>query len=118
MTLAGDLTIAPIWHSDNDDDEIFIPSSVPRGTDLVTRINQLDIQGGNLITAGYFPAAQPNRLEIKTLSGQGTFEITTQLVDGWEILLMSVNMPPGISVFASMIPAKNQQKSPAWMWFT
>lgn len=79
LNLAGKLYIGPMWMGSNGG--IFAATPSVKGPDLVTKINNLVMQGGNVTLDAYSPAAQPNRLEINNLSGQGTFKISTQLAD-------------------------------------
>lgn len=88
LRLAGELQIAPVWHvpdgyDEDSDESIFAPTPDKSGKPLITTIQTLEMQGGQIITAPYYPAAQPNRVEIGNLSGQGDFLLTTELANGW-----------------------------------
>ncbi|OBU09339.1 autotransporter outer membrane beta-barrel domain-containing protein [Morganella psychrotolerans] len=79
--LIGDLDIQSDW-SGQPENNIAPTPSVP-GPAFVTTIDKLEMAGGRLGMTTYQPAAQANRLEIKNLSGQGDFYISTQLADSW-----------------------------------
>ncbi|WP_413484764.1 autotransporter outer membrane beta-barrel domain-containing protein [Morganella psychrotolerans] len=79
--LIGDLDIQSDW-SGQPENNIAPTPSVP-GPAFVTTIDKLEMAGGRLGMTTYQPAAQANRLEIKNLSGQGDFYISTQLAHSW-----------------------------------
>lgn len=81
VELSGVLEIGPAW-SGHADEEDFAPMPKTLGPALVTTIQNLNMKDGMLSLDIYSPAAQANRLDIDTLSGQGEFYITTQLADG------------------------------------
>lgn len=88
LRLAGELQIAPVWHvpdgyDEDSDESIFAPTPDKSGKPLITTIQTLEMQGGQIITVPYYPAAQPNRVEIGNLSGQGDFLLATELANGW-----------------------------------
>lgn len=88
LRLAGELQVAPVWHvpdgyDDDADESIFAKTPDRPSQPLVTTIHTLEMQGGQLITVPYYPAAQPNRIEIDTLSGHGDFMLATELANGW-----------------------------------
>ncbi|AKJ43447.1 autotransporter outer membrane beta-barrel domain-containing protein [Pragia fontium] len=79
LNVAGTVSIGPTWLNGELEDFASMPST--KGTSLITQINNLVLQDGYVDLIAYSPAAQPNRLEINNLSGQGNFAITTQLAD-------------------------------------
>ncbi|CQJ05214.1 autotransporter outer membrane beta-barrel domain-containing protein [Yersinia frederiksenii] len=76
LNVAGLVDIGPSWIGTS-----VVPVSPPEvlGPVLVTRINNVTMQGGNINLAPYSAGGQFNRLEIENLSGQGNFAMTTQL---------------------------------------
>ncbi|WP_154388927.1 autotransporter outer membrane beta-barrel domain-containing protein, partial [Yersinia enterocolitica] len=76
LNVAGVVDIGPSWKG-----ATVVPISPPEtlGPVLVTRINNVTMQGGNINLAPYSAGGQFNRLEIENLSGQGKFMMTTQL---------------------------------------
>ena len=76
INVAGLVEIGPSWIGAN-----VVPVSPPAtlGPVLVTRINNVTMQGGDINLMPYSAGGQFNRLEIENLSGQGNFKMTTQL---------------------------------------
>lgn len=81
LTLAGLAEIAPSWLGDGEDGDAAPPEKP--GPELVTRIDNLEMQHGSKLTMfPYISGVQFNRLELKKLSGEGDFYLTTSLADG------------------------------------
>ncbi|OCQ54313.1 putative autotransporter precursor [Photorhabdus australis subsp. thailandensis] len=81
LTLAGVADIVPAWMGDGEDGDAPLPEKP--GPVLVTRIDNLTMQlGSKLNMAAYASGVQFNRLELKNLSGEGDFYLTTSLADG------------------------------------
>ncbi|WP_159565438.1 autotransporter outer membrane beta-barrel domain-containing protein [Budvicia diplopodorum] len=93
LNVAGVVTIEPTWLYSRREDFAPTPSTV--GPSLVTKINNLVLQNGYIDLIAYGPAAQPNRLEINNLSGQGNFGITTQLADNMGDFINIANRATG-----------------------
>ncbi|ATM98159.1 putative autotransporter protein [Yersinia frederiksenii] len=76
LTVAGLVDLGPSWVGTS-----VVPVSPPEvlGPVLVTRINNVTMQGGHINLQPYSAGGQFNRLEIENLSGQGNFAMTTQL---------------------------------------
>ncbi|CNL06036.1 Outer membrane autotransporter barrel domain protein [Yersinia aldovae ATCC 35236] len=76
INVAGLVEIGPSWVGTT-----VVPVSPPAtlGPVLVTRINNVTMQGGGINLMPYSAGGQFNRLEIENLSGQGNFKMTTQL---------------------------------------
>ncbi|WP_392432437.1 autotransporter outer membrane beta-barrel domain-containing protein [Yersinia sp. HM-2024] len=76
LTVAGLVDLGPSWVGTS-----VVPVSPPEilGPVLVTRINNVTMQGGDINLQPYSAGGQFNRLEIENLSGQGNFAMTTQL---------------------------------------
>ncbi|MFM1347358.1 autotransporter outer membrane beta-barrel domain-containing protein [Yersinia proxima] len=76
LSVAGLVEIGPSWIG-----ATVVPVSPPAtlGPVLVTRINNVTMQGGDINLMPYSAGGQFNRLEIENLSGQGNFTMTTQL---------------------------------------
>ncbi|MFW5393052.1 autotransporter outer membrane beta-barrel domain-containing protein [Yersinia sp. 2544 StPb PI] len=76
LNVAGLVDIGPSWIGAS-----VVPVSPPEvlGPVLVTRINNVTMQGGDINLLPYSAGGQFNRLEIENLSGQGNFAMTTQL---------------------------------------
>ena len=93
MNVAGVVTIEPTWlYSPRED---FAPTPSTVGPSLITKINNLVLQDGYIDLIAYGPGAQPNRLEINNLSGQGNFGITTQLADNMGDFIHIANKASG-----------------------
>ncbi|MBS9443430.1 autotransporter outer membrane beta-barrel domain-containing protein [Photorhabdus heterorhabditis] len=81
LTLAGVADIASAWTGDGEDGDAPLPEKP--GPVLVTRIDNLTMQlGSKLKMEAYASGVQFNRLELKNLSGEGNFYLTTSLADG------------------------------------
>ncbi|CNJ07512.1 putative autotransporter protein [Yersinia rohdei] len=76
LNVAGLVEIGPSWIGISNS---MIPAPETMGPVLVTRINNVTLQGGDINLMSYSSAGQFNRLEIENLSGQGNFGMTTQL---------------------------------------
>ncbi|WP_145564072.1 autotransporter outer membrane beta-barrel domain-containing protein [Yersinia aldovae] len=78
INVAGLVEIGPSWVGTT-----VVPVSPPAtlGPVLVTRINNVTMQGGDINLMPYSAGGQFNRLEIENLSGQGNFKMTTQLAN-------------------------------------
>ncbi|WP_413494549.1 autotransporter outer membrane beta-barrel domain-containing protein [Morganella psychrotolerans] len=81
LKLAGEMDIDTDWDQQPEDNIAATPSTP--GPAFVTTIDKLEMAGGRMGMVTYLPAAQANRLEIKNLSGQGDFYISTQLANNW-----------------------------------
>lgn len=81
LTLAGLAEIGASWTGDGEDGDAAPPEKP--GPVLVTRIDNLEMQHGSKLTMfPYISGVQFNRLELKNLSGEGDFYLTTSLADG------------------------------------
>ncbi|MFI8417064.1 autotransporter outer membrane beta-barrel domain-containing protein [Serratia sp. NPDC078593] len=82
LTLVGTAEIAPTWPSyQGEDGDAPLPEKP--GPALITRIDNLNMQlGSKLSMTPYKSGVQFNRLELKNLSGEGDFYLTTSLADG------------------------------------
>lgn len=76
LNVAGLVEIGPSWKGTS---IVPLPLSDVLGPVLVTRINNVTLQGGDINLMAYSAGGQFNRLEIENLSGQGNFAMTTQL---------------------------------------
>ncbi|ARB82722.1 MULTISPECIES: autotransporter outer membrane beta-barrel domain-containing protein [Yersinia] len=76
LNVAGLVDLGPSWVGAS-----VVPVSPPEvlGPVLVTRINNVTMQGGDINLLPYSAGGQFNRLEIENLAGQGNFAMTTQL---------------------------------------
>lgn len=82
LTLAGTTYITPSWNEDDGDDGD-APRPEKPGPALVTRIDNLTMQSGSKFEMDpYLSGMQFNRLELKTLSGEGMFILSSSLADG------------------------------------
>ncbi|EBR1860524.1 autotransporter outer membrane beta-barrel domain-containing protein [Salmonella enterica] len=81
LTLAGTTNIGPSWTGSGEDGDAPLPEKP--GPVLVTRIDNLTMRAGSQLTMmPYTSGVQFNRLELKNLSGEGNFYLTTSLADG------------------------------------
>lgn len=82
LTLAGKTYIVPSWNEIYGDDGD-APRPEKPGPELITHINNLEMQAGSQLEMDYYASGmQFNRLELKTLTGEGTFILTSRLADG------------------------------------
>lgn len=82
LTLAGKTYILPSWNEDYGDDGD-APRPEKPGPELITHINNLEMQSGSqLEMEHYISGMQFNRLELKTLTGEGTFILSSRLANG------------------------------------
>ncbi|HIE5766086.1 TPA: pertactin-like passenger domain-containing protein, partial [Proteus mirabilis] len=82
LTLAGKTYIVPSWNEIYGDDGD-APRPEKPGSELITHINNLEMQAGSQLEMDYYASGmQFNRLELKTLTGEGTFILTSRLADG------------------------------------
>lgn len=70
LNVAGLVEIGPSWKGTS---IVPLPLSDVLGPVLVTRINNVTLQGGDINLMAYSAGGQFNRLEIENLSGQGNF---------------------------------------------
>lgn len=80
LNLAGLAEIGPTWIDGEDGDA---PPLERPGPSLVTRIDNLQMQPGSKLYMSYYKSGmQFNRLELKNLSGSGTFGLSARLDKG------------------------------------